>query len=45
MSYGKITTVDCDGHMKHINILFEQNSELFNVKAGNTYSYHCTLNN
>jgi hypothetical protein len=32
-----------ENHTKPINTLCGQNAELFIIKAGGTYSYHCAL--
>jgi hypothetical protein len=34
------TIVYSEMHMKHINTLCEQNSELINVKVSGMYNYH-----
>jgi hypothetical protein len=37
----EVITVYHETHTKHINMLYEQNAELFNVKGSGTYSNHC----
>jgi hypothetical protein len=39
----EIFSVCSENNMKHTNKLCEQNAELFNVKAGDTYANHCAL--
>jgi hypothetical protein len=38
--FKEIIAVYTENHMKHINTLCGQNSELLNVKVGGTHSYH-----
>ena len=33
----------CAVRKKHVNILCGQNTKIFNIKVGGTYSYHCAL--
>jgi hypothetical protein len=42
--YKEIITVYSKNHVKHMKVLCGKNTEfLFNVKAGDMYSYHCAL--
>jgi hypothetical protein len=43
MLYREIIAVCSEIHIKHINTLFGQNVEFFNVKPGGTYSNHWAL--
>ena len=43
MLYREIIAVCSQIHTKHINTLWGQNVEFFNVKLGDTYSDHWTL--
>jgi hypothetical protein len=38
-----MTAVYFENHSKLIYTCAEKNAQLFNVKAGGTYSYHCAL--
>jgi hypothetical protein len=44
MLFRKIIAVHYGNHTKAINTLCGQYAELFNVKEGGTYSYHCAIN-
>jgi hypothetical protein len=39
MLFGEAIAVYCENHMEHTYTLSGQNAEIFNVKAGGTYSY------
>ena len=43
MLYREIIAVCSEIHTKHINTLYGQNVELFNVEPGGTYSNHWSL--
>ena len=38
-----VIVVRCRNHMEHTNTICGQNEQLFNVKTGGTYIYHCGL--
>jgi hypothetical protein len=43
MLFKEIIAVYSENHTKHLNTLCEQNAELFSVKVGGKYRYHCAL--
>jgi hypothetical protein len=42
MLFREIITVYCENHVKHINILYGQNTEFLNVEESVMFSNHCT---
>jgi hypothetical protein len=42
MLFRETVAACCENHIKHINALCGQNGDPFNIKAGDTYSYHCS---
>jgi hypothetical protein len=42
MLFGETVAVCCENHMEHTSTLCGKSAEFLDVKAGGTYSYHCT---
>jgi hypothetical protein len=40
MLFTETITFYCENHTEHINTLYEQNADFYNVKACGIYSYH-----
>jgi hypothetical protein len=43
MLFGETVALYCENHTEHTDALCGQNAEFWYVKAGGTYSDHCSL--
>jgi hypothetical protein len=43
MLFRETVAVYCKNHMEHTNTVCEEESEIYNIKAGGTYSNHRAL--